>query len=113
MDEVSGAAGKPARKAGRNVPEHHGETRPHAQSFLALTALGVVFGDIGTSPLYTFSTALTATGEAPGPTQILGVVSLTFWALMILISVKYVSIVLRADNDGEGAILALLALVEH
>ena len=72
-----------------------------------------MFGDIGTSPLYTFSTALTAVGQTPGPTQILGVVSLTFWALMILISLKYVTIVLRADNDGEGGILALLSLVEQ
>jgi KUP system potassium uptake protein len=85
----------------------------HAQSFLALTALGVVFGDIGTSPLYTFSTALTATGHSPGTTEVLGVVSLTFWALMMLISVKYVTFVLRADNDGEGGILALLSLVER
>ena len=83
------------------------------QSFLALTALGVVFGDIGTSPLYTFSTALTATGHAPSAAEVLGVVSLTFWALMILISVKYVTFVLRADNEGEGGILALLSLVER
>ena len=100
---------------------HHGQPRArgpaggqtHAQSFLALTALGVVFGDIGTSPLYTFSTALTATGHAPSAAEVLGVVSLTFWALMILISVKYVTFVLRADNEGEGGILALLSLVER
>jgi KUP system potassium uptake protein len=100
---------------------HHGQPhargpaggKTHAQSFLALTALGVVFGDIGTSPLYTFSTALTATGHAPGAAEVLGVVSLTFWALMILISVKYVTFVLRADNEGEGGILALLSLVER
>ena len=112
MDEVSGTAGKPTGKAGEKTPEHRGETRPHAQSFLALTALGVVFGDIGTSPLYTFSTTLNATGHAPNATEVLGIVSLTFWALMILITVKYVTFVLRADNDGEGGILALLSLVE-
>ncbi len=89
------------------------QEHPHGQSFLALTALGVVFGDIGTSPLYTFSTALNATGHSPGATQVLGIVSLTFWALMMLISVKYVIFVLRADNDGEGGILALLSLVER
>jgi len=104
-------AAKPKSQQGQ--PREPGKQPSRAQAFLALTALGVVFGDIGTSPLYTFSTALTATGEASGPTQILGVVSLTFWALMILISVKYVTIVLRADNDGEGGILALLSLVEH
>jgi KUP system potassium uptake protein len=102
---------------GQGHAHEHGHEPPaksgHAQSFLALTALGVVFGDIGTSPLYTFSTALTASGHAPGATEVLGVVSLTFWALMAIISVKYVVFVLRADNDGEGGILALLSLVQH
>jgi KUP system potassium uptake protein len=113
--KTADSARKSRRKSrrARAVAHDAGAGRPHAQSCLALTALGVVFGDIGTSPLYTFSTALTATSAAPGPTEILGVVSLTFWALMILISVKYVTIVLRADNDGEGGILALLSLVEH
>jgi KUP system potassium uptake protein len=73
----------------------------------------VVFGDIGTSPLYAFSIALNATGHAvPTPEDARGVVSLIFWALMLMVSVKYVQLVLRADNDGEGGILALLALVE-
>ena len=87
---------------------------PHKGSgwFLALTALGVVFGDIGTSPLYTFSVALNATGHAPPiAADVLGVVSLIFWALMAMVSLKYVVFVLRADNDGEGGILALLSLV--
>src|SRR6195256_1846216 len=80
--------------------------------FLALTALGVVFGDIGTSPLYTFSVALNATGHAPPvAADVLGVVSLIFWALMAMVSLKYIVFVLRADNDGEGGILALLSLV--
>jgi KUP system potassium uptake protein len=97
-------------------PSHaHGQEgrSGHAQSFLGLTALGVVFGDIGTSPLYTFSTTLAAIGHAPVAGEVLGIVSLTFWALMLIISVKYVGLVLRADNDGEGGILALLSLVEH
>jgi KUP system potassium uptake protein len=94
-------------------PQGQGAKLGHSQSFLALTALGVVFGDIGTSPLYTFSTALTASGQSPGTPEVLGVVSLTFWALIVLISVKYVIFVLRADNDGEGGILALLSLVER
>jgi len=73
----------------------------------------VVFGDIGTSPLYAFSIALNATGHAvPTPADIRGIVSLIFWALMLLVSVKYVQLVLRADNDGEGGILALLSVVE-
>jgi KUP system potassium uptake protein len=80
--------------------------------FLALTAIGIVFGDIGTSPLYTFSVTLSATGH-PEPTagDVLGIVSLIFWALMAMVSLKYVVLVLRADNDGEGGILALLSLV--
>jgi KUP system potassium uptake protein len=73
----------------------------------------VVFGDIGTSPLYAFSIALNATGHTPPtPGDVKGIVSLIFWALMVMVSVKYVELVLRADNDGEGGILALLSLVE-
>ncbi|CAN5387461.1 potassium transporter Kup [soil metagenome] len=86
----------------------------HAGSpwFLALTALGVVFGDIGTSPLYAFQVALSGLGHgAPSATEVLGIVSLILWALMAMVSLKYVIFVLRADNDGEGGILALLALV--
>ncbi len=89
-----------------------GELRHQGSAwFLALTALGVVFGDIGTSPLYTFSVALGAAGSVPTATDVLGVVSLIFWALMVMVSLKYVVFVLRADNDGEGGILALLSLV--
>src|ERR1700716_4569733 len=86
----------------------------HAGSpwFLALTALGVVFGDIGTSPLYAFQVALAGVGHPPPtPADVLGIVSLILWALMIMVSLKYVVFVLRADNDGEGGILALLSLV--
>src|ERR1700722_18255711 len=86
----------------------------HAGSpgFLALTALGVVFGDIGTSPLYAFQVALTGIGHpVPAPADVLGIVSLILWALTMMVSLKYVVFVLRADNDGEGGILALLSLV--
>ncbi len=77
---------------------------------LALAAMGVVYGDIGTSPLYAFRLCFNA--ETP-PTEaaILGVLSLIFWSLAGLISIKYLSLVLRADNRGEGGILALMALV--
>jgi KUP system potassium uptake protein len=89
-------------------PQHHkGNTW-----FLALTAIGIVYGDIGTSPLYAFSVALNATGHRPPfASDIIGIVSLTLWALLLMVSLKYVVLVLRADNDGEGGILALLALV--
>src|SRR3974390_1090389 len=79
----------------------------------ALACMGVVFGDIGTSPLYAFSVALKAanpTGTAPAET-ILGIVSLIFWSLIVVISIKYTVLIMRADNHGEGGILALLALV--
>jgi KUP system potassium uptake protein len=86
----------------------------HAGSpwFLALTALGVVYGDIGTSPLYAFQVALAGIGHpVPTAADVLGIVSLIFWALMAMVSVKYVIFVLRADFDCEGGILALLSLV--
>jgi KUP system potassium uptake protein len=79
--------------------------------FLALTALGVVFGDIGTSPLYAFQVALSGLGHPPAATDVLGIVSLILWALIIMVSLKYVTFILRADNEGEGGILALLSLV--
>ena len=76
----------------------------------ALGALGVVFGDIGTSPLYTLKTVLDMTGGTQSET-ILGVVSLLVWTLIIVTSVKYAGFAMRIDNDGEGGILALLALL--
>ncbi|KJC53022.1 hypothetical protein UP09_00740 [Bradyrhizobium sp. LTSP885] len=80
--------------------------------FLALTALGVVFGDIGTSPLYAFQMALTGLGHpAPAAAEVTGIVSLILWALIAMVSLKYVVLILRADNEGEGGILSLLSLV--
>lgn len=79
---------------------------------LSLAALGVVFGDIGTSPLYTLKTVLDVTGDAhPAPAAILGALSLILWTLIIVTSLKYVAIALRLDNGGEGGILALMALL--
>src|SRR5579864_7065548 len=69
---------------------------------LALTALGVVFGDIGTSPLYTFKTVIALAGGHPSPALTLGLVSLVIWTLIIITAVKYASFVMRVDNDGEG-----------
>jgi KUP system potassium uptake protein len=75
--------------------------------------MGVVFGDIGTSPLYALSVAVkaTATDGQISPQAILGIVSLIFWSLIVVISIKYAILIMRADNHGEGGILALLALV--
>src|SRR5512139_1672528 len=78
---------------------------------LALGALGVVYGDIGTSPLYALRSCFTGpTGVSPSHDNVLGVLSLIFWALALIVSVKYIAFVLRADNRGEGGILALMAL---
>ncbi len=78
---------------------------------LSLAALGVVFGDIGTSPLYAFRESLD--GLPINIEGVLGVLSLIFWSLILVISIKYLVILLRADNDGEGGILALLALIKR
>src|SRR5579862_9794668 len=77
---------------------------------MALGALGVVYGDIGTSPLYTIKTALEWGGGAT-PAAALGILSLIVWTLLITTSLKYVTVVMRADNDGEGGILALMSLL--
>ncbi|KAG0190228.1 hypothetical protein DFQ28_002362 [Apophysomyces sp. BC1034] len=78
---------------------------------LAVAAVGVVFGDIGTSPLYALKEAFSPQhGIALTPQSILGVISLLFWAIVVVVSLKYVLFVMRADNDGEGGVLALMAL---
>ena len=80
--------------------------------FLLLAALGVVFGDIGTSPLYALRECFDGIHAIPVSTaNVLGVLSLIVWSLVITVSVKYVLFVMRADNGGEGGILALVALV--
>jgi len=76
-------------------------------------AIGVVFGDIGTSPLYAFSSALTSAEFVPGEDiKVLGLLSLIFWALLIVVTLKYVSVIMRMDNAGEGGVLSLVALVQ-
>jgi KUP system potassium uptake protein len=80
---------------------------------LALGALGVVYGDLGTSPLYTLQACFAgAHGVAPTEANILGITSLIFWSIILVITVKYVLFVMRADNHGEGGILALMAMAE-
>ena len=94
------------------------EPQPHSarRGFfgLALGSIGVVFGDIGTSPLYAFHDALAQTGKGGvDASAIVGVVSLAFWALILVVTVKYVIVIMRADNRGEGGILSLMALAQH
>ena len=87
-----------------------------ARTALALGALGIVFGDIGTSPLYTVQTLFNPRDPHPIAAtrdSIFGVVSLIFWAVTIIVTVTYVLLVMRADNDGEGGIMALIALIQR
>src|ERR1700742_3774027 len=81
---------------------------------LALGALGVVFGDIGTSPLYSLQTLFSADHGAVKPTEqdVFGVISLVFWLITLILLVEFVLFIMRADNEGEGGILALIAKVE-
>ncbi len=88
------------------------ETRK-AFARMAVGALGVVFGDIGTSPLYTIHTTFGEQGLAVNEGNIFGVLSLVFWLLVIVVSLKYVVFIMRADNKGEGGIMALMALAQR
>ena len=78
---------------------------------VGVSALGVVFGDIGTSPLYTLKTVLALTGDNPDRLATLGSLSLVIWTLIVVTTIKYVSVAMRVYNDGEGGILALMALL--
>jgi KUP system potassium uptake protein len=101
------------------APHAHGDharSAPHGKALaaLALGALGVVYGDIGTSPLYALKECFTGKhGVEPAPENVLGVLSLVFWAMTFVVTFKYLSFVMRADNRGEGGILALQALVSR
>ncbi len=93
---------------------HERGDRPTTSASLPLagmSALGIVFGDIGTSPLYTLKTVLALTGENPDAAVTLGALSLVIWTLIVVTTIKYVSVAMRVDNDGEGGILALMALL--
>ena len=101
MDEHSSArASRPSR-------------RQLGMATLALGALGVVFGDIGTSPLYALQTVFSSDHQAVKPTEgdVFGVISLVFWSITLIVSVEFVLFIMRADNDGEGGILALIAKI--
>jgi KUP system potassium uptake protein len=95
---------------------HHGHGKASTAT-LAVGAIGVVFGDIGTSPLYAFRETFARHGDVPGiqvdPVHIFGVLSLVFWSMMIVVTFKYVMTIMKADNKGEGGSLALLALISR
>src|SRR5580698_3552451 len=84
---------------------------PSAKAALCLGALGVVFGDIGTSPLYTMNECLAHLPAGSREDGMLGILSLIFWSLVLVVSVKYLGFITKADNHGEGGIFALLALI--
>jgi len=89
---------------------------PLGSAGLAVSALGVVFGDIGTSPIYTMQTVFDPTDPHPVPIthdNIYGVVSVIFWSVMLIVTITYVSLVMRANNDGEGGVMALITLVKR
>ncbi|MFY9509974.1 MAG: potassium transporter Kup [Rubrivivax sp.] len=88
----------------------HSHRTPAAIAALTLGALGVVYGDIGTSPLYALKEVFHAGHVAPTRDNVLGVLSLIFWTMTVVVSLKYVLLILRADNNGEGGLIAMLAL---
>jgi KUP system potassium uptake protein len=108
---IAAAAGEPVVSAG------NGDTPAKARFWsLTIGSIGVVYGDIGTSPLYAFREAISAaTGSGNTASQpiVLGILSLIIWALLLVVTVKYILILLRADNKGEGGTLALMALASH
>src|SRR4051812_35041239 len=96
--------------AARPAGQHHAS----GLTKLAVGAVGIVFGDIGTSPIYAFRETFAGHHElAHGPAEVVGVLSLIFWSMMIVVTFKYVSVIMRADNKGEGGSLALLALISR
>jgi KUP system potassium uptake protein len=105
--------GTSTRQPGSDAPRP-GRARRAGGAALTLGALGVVFGDIGTSPLYALQTVFAADDHAVQPTHagVYGVISLVFWAITIIVSIKYVTFIMRADNGGEGGIMALIALIQ-
>src|SRR5215212_1618854 len=102
--EVDGS--RPAQKSGRGAAETAGKAA------LTLGALGIVFGDIGTSPLYALDAVFHESDIRPDQASVYGIISLVFWAILLIVSIKYVAFVMRADNDGEGGIMALIALLQ-
>jgi KUP system potassium uptake protein len=100
----------PEQKPPRVRRRHH-----KGMAALSLGALGIVFGDIGTSPLYALQTVFAADQHAVRPTEagVYGVISLVFWAVTVIVSIKYVVFIMRADNNGEGGIMALIALIRN
>jgi KUP system potassium uptake protein len=108
----SAAAASGSDEGGAGSEAHAGPAHGRYLLLMSLTALGIVYGDIGTSPLYALRESFRGVyNVVVGPESVLGVLSLIFWSLVLVISVKYLGVILRADNRGEGGILALTSLV--
>jgi len=103
----------PGLAASADPGDHSASQARNKLPVLVLGALGVVYGDIGTSPLYAFREALHVSSHVPSPSEVLGLLSLIVWALTVIVTIKYVSFVLRADNKGEGGTLSLMSLASN
>src|SRR5215216_6106312 len=115
-DQRSTSGDRPGAVAASARPDRGAPSGHHGAGMAVLTigALGVVSGDIGTSPLYALQTVFHADHGAVPATQsaIYGVLSLVFWSITIIVAVKYLTFIMRADNEGEGGIMALIALIK-
>jgi KUP system potassium uptake protein len=122
--EAFGASAPDCAPASSDIPQQDGgppngsgnghDLKGHGFFALALGSIGVVFGDIGTSPLYAFKEALAAAAhDGVTRSEIFGVVSLALWAMFLIVTIKYVVFIMRADNKGEGGVLSLMALAQH
>src|SRR5512140_3036301 len=110
MNEVKSSS-PPGTPAPAQDSGQTGRKRSSDGAKLALGALGVVYGDIGTSPLYALKECVTLPhGVGPSAENIFGLLSLVFWSITLVVSVKYIAYVMRADNNGEGGVLSLMAL---
>src|ERR1700691_6486269 len=105
------AGGAPRGTVRRNGRKGASGRSGAAASAVTLAALGIVFGDIGTSPLYAMSSIFAVPGVRPDVAGVDGMISLVIWTIVLVVSVKYVTFVMGADNHGEGGIMALVALV--
>ena len=111
---VAEPASGPASPDGGDTAPAHPIAHPVAGG-VVLAALGIVFGDIGTSPLYALQTVFSIDNGAVRPTEgdVYGVISMMFWSITLIVSVKYIGVLMRADNDGEGGVMALTALIRR
>ena len=115
MEEgVTAAANEPEADDAAG-PQKHPRVRHAFGAGVTLAALGVVFGDIGTSPLYALQTVFSLDHGAVKPTSgdVYGVISMVFWSITLIVSIKYVTVIMRADNDGEGGVMALAGLARR